>query len=131
MPHVIDTALGCVLRRKRRARGLTQEALGRAIGVKFQQVQKYETAANRISASRLWEISRILGEPLEAFFPEGPAVGEVTPPFPDNAEVQAFIRMVKRMGRDERLALLKLARALGAVRVETDCSRGRTGGNSL
>ena len=54
---------------------MSQEKLGEAIGLTFQQVQKYERGANRISASRLWELSRILGVTVQFFFEEmGPEI---------------------------------------------------------
>jgi transcriptional regulator with XRE-family HTH domain len=48
--------------------GMTQQQLGDRVGIKFQQIQKYETGANRISASRLWDIANALDTPIEFFF---------------------------------------------------------------
>lgn len=68
MPHPVDVHVGYMIRTTRRARGLTQQMLAARIGVKFQQVQKYETGANRVSASRLWEIASVLDVPVNHFF---------------------------------------------------------------
>ena len=48
--------------------GMTQQQLGDAVGIKFQQIQKYETGTNRVSASRLWDIGRVLDVPISFFF---------------------------------------------------------------
>ena len=62
-PTPTDEYIGTAVRFRRRELGLTQADLARAIGVTFQQVQKYEKASNRISASRLHHVSQILGVP--------------------------------------------------------------------
>src|SRR3954451_14957990 len=66
-PNPIDVRVGARLRLRRNMLGLSQEKLGEAIGLTFQQVQKYERGANRIGASRLHELRRVLGVPV-AFF---------------------------------------------------------------
>ena len=68
MPRDTDIHIGRRLREARLARGLSQGALGEKLGVTFQQVQKYESGANRIGGSRLWDISGILGVPVSHFF---------------------------------------------------------------
>ena len=60
----IDVHLGKRLRRRRRLLGLTQQQLAGACGVRFQQIQKYECGANRISAARLWQLSEALEVPV-------------------------------------------------------------------
>ena len=60
MPHIVDVAVGVNIRQRRRALKISQEALAEAIDVTFQQVQKYERGANRVSASCLYEICRTL-----------------------------------------------------------------------
>ena len=67
-PHVVDTHVGQRLRIRRNMLGITQGDLGEKIGLTFQQIQKYERGANRISASRLFEISRALDVPITFFF---------------------------------------------------------------
>ena len=68
MADRIDKVVGRRLRERRRELGMSQAALAEALGVKFQQVQKYESAANRIAASRLWRAALTLGVPVEFFF---------------------------------------------------------------
>lgn len=77
MKHPVDAHVGQLLRHRRWLAGLTQQQLGDAVGIKFQQIQKYETGMNRISASRLWELSKALDVPVSFFF-EGlvPAPGD-------------------------------------------------------
>src|SRR5271155_125722 len=69
-PHPIDVHVGSRVRLRRNMLGLSQEKLGEAIGLTFQQVQKYERGANRIGASRLMELSRVLDVPVSFFFDE-------------------------------------------------------------
>jgi transcriptional regulator with XRE-family HTH domain len=64
----IDVHLGRRLRRRRRILGLTQQQLAGACGVRFQQIQKYECAANRMSAARLWQLSEVLEVPVSYFY---------------------------------------------------------------
>lgn len=67
-PHDVDIHVGGRVRLRRSALGLSQDQLGAAIGLSFQQVQKYERGANRIGASRLYEMSKILQTPISYFF---------------------------------------------------------------
>src|SRR5580658_3835618 len=67
-PNPIDIQVGARVRLRRNMLGLSQEKLGEAIGLTFQQVQKYERGATRIGASRLHELSRILDVPVSFFF---------------------------------------------------------------
>ncbi|MBF0247043.1 MAG: helix-turn-helix transcriptional regulator [Alphaproteobacteria bacterium] len=71
-PHPIDIHVGSRLRERRIAAGVTQEGLAEALAVTFQQVQKYERGANRISASKLWEAARRLQVQPSYFFEEMP-----------------------------------------------------------
>jgi transcriptional regulator with XRE-family HTH domain len=71
MTHPVDMYVGKRIRHRRWALSMSQAALGEKIGVKFQQVQKYEIGANRISASRLWEVSKALDVPISFFFLPG------------------------------------------------------------
>ena len=68
MADDIDAHLGRRLRRRRRLLGLTQEQLALAVGVRFQQIQKYECGANRISAARLWSLAQALEAPISYFY---------------------------------------------------------------
>ena len=69
-PNPIDIHVGSRVRLRRNMLGLSQEKLGEAIGLTFQQVQKYERGANRIGASRLLELSRVLDVPVSFFYDE-------------------------------------------------------------
>ncbi len=68
----IDAHVGARLRQRRTLLGMTQTDLGDALGLAFQQVQKYERGTNRISASRLFDLLRVLDVPLEYFFDDMP-----------------------------------------------------------
>lgn len=68
----VDIHVGRRLRQRRALLGLSQEKLGRAIGLTFQQIQKYERGANRIGASRLLQLSRALAVPIAYFFEDAP-----------------------------------------------------------
>lgn len=89
MAHEIDTHVGQRIRAERILAGHSQMELGAQIGVKFQQVQKYETGANRVSASKLWLVAEFLDRPIESFFP--------------SSEVNAFQKMVGFSDKDLRL----------------------------
>ena len=79
IPSPIDKIVGAKVRASRLLAGLSQEKLGAAVGVSFQQVQKYENGANRISASRLQKIAEALNAPLSSFF-DGAISSELTKP---------------------------------------------------
>ena len=69
-PHPVDRHVGLHIHMRRKALGISQERLAEALGLTFQQVQKYERGANRVSASKLWEIARALKTNV-AYFYEG------------------------------------------------------------
>ena len=66
--NTVDTYVGQRIRDKRNERGMSQTEVANALGVTFQQVQKYERGTNRVSASRLFDLSRILSVPIQYFF---------------------------------------------------------------
>ena len=68
IPHPVDIHVGRRLRLKRTFLGLSQEAVGKQIGVTFQQIQKYERGINRMGASRLYDFSKALGVQIAYFF---------------------------------------------------------------
>lgn len=68
MPSPIDVHVGSRLRMRRMLVGMSQEKLGESLDLTFQQIQKYEKGSNRISASRLYDMSRILDVPVQFFF---------------------------------------------------------------
>ena len=93
-PHPVDIHVGSRVRMRRTLLGMSQEKLGDALALTFQQVQKYERGANRIGSSRLFEISRILDVPVSFFFEEmsseaasaGPLTDSGDPPTADPEE---------------------------------------------
>ena len=68
VPHPVDIHVGSRVREQRKTKGLSQGELGDSLGLTFQQIQKYERGANRIGASRLFQLSQILGVPVSYFF---------------------------------------------------------------
>ena len=70
--HPVDAHVGQRIRNRRKELGFTQSKLADALGLTFQQVQKYERGANRVSASKLWEISDVLEVGLTYFFEDMP-----------------------------------------------------------
>ncbi len=68
MAHPVDLHVGQRLRQRRCLLGMTQQRLASSVGIKFQQIQKYESGANRVSASRLWTLAEALGCPVSYFF---------------------------------------------------------------
>ena len=117
----IDLHLGKRLRRRRRLLGLTQQQLASAVGVRFQQIQKYECGANRISAARLWQLSEALQVPV-AYFYDGLSEQERTAAeakiAEDSGEVLSrketldLIRAYYQLDERPRRRLLDLAKSL-------------------
>ena len=115
----IDIHLGRRLRRRRRLLGLTQQELAGACGVRFQQIQKYECAANRMSAARLWQLAEVLEVPVSYFYEgltreqresmEREANGAESLA---SKETQDLIRAYYQLGERPRRRLLDLAKAM-------------------
>ena len=80
IPNPVDVHVGARVRVRRTLLGMNQTKLGDAIGVSFQQVQKYENGANRISASRLFGLSRMFDVPIEYFFDDMPTAVAASSP---------------------------------------------------
>lgn len=78
-PNPTDVHVGARVRLRRTLLGMSQEKLGDAIGLTFQQVQKYERGANRVGASRLYDLSRVLDVPVSFFFEDIAASGALEP----------------------------------------------------
>lgn len=123
-PHPVDRHVGRRVCEKRISLGYNQSDLGRALGLTFQQIQKYERGANRVSASKLFEISKALKASVSFFYDhlvlpgEAPATGvseDVTPEFrhdfimtPEGMELaKAFPRIGSRKMRRQVLDLVK------------------------
>ena len=83
MPHPVDIHVGTKIPLTRASRGISQQQLSEMLGISFQQLQKYERGINRISASRLWEVSQALGVKVSYFFDgadgeEGQVIEEIS-----------------------------------------------------
>ncbi len=79
-PNPVDVHVGARLRVRRTLLGMSQTTLSEAMGLTFQQVQKYERGANRIAASRLFALSRVLDVPIQHFFDDMPAAVAASSP---------------------------------------------------
>jgi transcriptional regulator with XRE-family HTH domain len=90
LPNPIDRHVGSRVRMQRMLAGVSQEKLGEALGLTFQQIQKYEKGTNRISASRLQQIAKMLGVPVSFFF-EGAPAGEATAGGFSDAAATAYV----------------------------------------
>jgi len=122
-PHPVDRHVGRRVQEKRLDLGLTQTALARAVGVSFQQVQKYEKGANRVSASKLFEMAEFMKVDIPFFF-QGfhdaqPGVGEEEAPGfdhehkPPNHSVE-IARLAPRLpARNQKLILDMMREMLG------------------
>ncbi|MBT8471061.1 MAG: helix-turn-helix transcriptional regulator [Marinicaulis sp.] len=127
MAHPIDLHVGRRLRARRRLLNLTQEKLASAVDIRFQQIQKYESGANRISASRLWTLARALDVSVGYFF-EGlngaeastetamnGAAGFAEAPSSDlldDKETISLVRYYYQLNDEPRKRLLDLAKAM-------------------
>ena len=86
MAYDIDVHLGKRLRWRRNLLGLTQRQLATAVGVRLQQIQKYECGANRISAARLWQLAQVLKAPVSYFFEGLQPIGDCSAAIPSASE---------------------------------------------
>jgi transcriptional regulator with XRE-family HTH domain len=111
----IDDHVGERIRERRTELGRTQEELGRALHISYQQVQKYETAANRVSAGRLYELALELEVDVSYFF-EGFEEGLPEKPLPHGGHNRAAIDLVRNFmeiaNEDLRISLGALLRAI-------------------
>jgi transcriptional regulator with XRE-family HTH domain len=90
-PHPVDRHVGLRIRMRRKELGISQERLAEALGLTFQQVQKYERAANRVSASKLWEIARALNASVTYFYDGLAAASDGDAPPPPSRGAHAFL----------------------------------------
>lgn len=118
MPTNIDLHLGRRLRRRRRLLGLTQQQLASQVGIRFQQIQKYESSANRISAARLWQLSEALECPVSYFYDGLEEALERTDDATKGGEMFSrketldLIQAYYQLGERPRRRLLDLAKSL-------------------
>ncbi len=99
-PHPIDVHVGSRVRLRRKLSGLSQTQLGERLGLTFQQIQKYERGVNHISASRLYQMSHILGVPVSFFFDDLDGEPDTWSPddiFPKRETIE-FVRAYYRIG---------------------------------
>jgi transcriptional regulator with XRE-family HTH domain len=122
MTHPVDVHVGKRIRHRRWLVGMTQQQLAERVGIKFQQIQKYETGANRVSASRLWDIADALEVPVSFFF-EGlddsetakqPA-NKIPADLLGDKEALDLVRSYYAIPEAQRRRLFELARVLSDV----------------
>jgi len=121
MTHPVDVHVGKRIRHRRWLVGMTQQQLAEKVGIKFQQIQKYETGANRVSASRLWDIADALDVQVSFFFegldsdaaPKEPA--NVPADLMGDKEALDLIRSYYAIPENQRRRLFELARVLSDV----------------
>ncbi|MGL4243730.1 MAG: helix-turn-helix domain-containing protein [Beijerinckiaceae bacterium] len=102
LPNPIDRHVGARVRVRRLSVGMSQDKLGKSLGITFQQIQKYENGANRIGASRLQQAAKVLGVPVSYFFEGAPLANGETQGFAEPAG-QAYATL---SGDGHELALL-------------------------
>ena len=115
-PNPIDVHVGGKLRTCRTLLGLSQEKLGEAVGITFQQLQKYERGANRISASRLFNLAQVLGVPVAYFFEDMPANQPNEQPPEETVEVDEEGEFMA-LSRRETLELVRAYYRIGEGQV--------------
>ena len=122
MAHPVDLHVGKRIRHRRWIVGITQQQLAEKVGIKFQQIQKYESGANRVSASRLWDISETLAVSINFFF-EGIEKSQEKLDFKDvipvdlmgDKEALDLVRSYYSIPEHQRRRLFDLARVLSDV----------------
>lgn len=110
-PNPIDVRVGKRVRLRRTMAGMSQTQLAKQLDLTFQQLQKYESGANRISASRLWAIAQIFDVPVGWFFEEDEAaVGERT-----GRETIELVRSINRLPDEARKRIRALVTTMARV----------------
>ncbi|MGH1416564.1 MAG: helix-turn-helix domain-containing protein [Pelagimonas sp.] len=123
MAHPVDVHVGKRIRHRRWLVGMTQQQLAEKVGIKFQQIQKYETGANRVSASRLWDIADALEVKVSFFFEgietEGAEASQTSDSVPadilGDKEALDLVRSYYAIPENQRRRLFELARVLSDV----------------
>jgi transcriptional regulator with XRE-family HTH domain len=115
MKHPVDAHVGKRIRHRRWMVGMTQQQLADKVGIKFQQIQKYETGMNRVSASRLWDVADALGVSISFFFEglgDGHAVAQAQGDMMADKEALELVRSYYAIPEAQRRRLFDLARVL-------------------
>jgi len=120
VPDPVDVAVGARIRLLRKLKGLSQQALAEAAGVTFQQIQKYERGANRVSASMITRIARTLGVPVAEMFGEASptnasAVDEVADLLAEPGALELLKAYADLPRGASRSALVEFVRSLGSL----------------
>ncbi|MEP5153170.1 helix-turn-helix transcriptional regulator [Planktotalea sp.] len=124
MAHPVDEHVGKRIRHRRWLVGVTQQQLAEKVGIKFQQIQKYETGANRVSASRLWDIAEALEADVSFFFagmdqvedlPTESEASAVPSDILNDKEALDLVRSYYSIPEEQRRRLFDLARVLSNV----------------
>ena len=113
----IDAHVGSRIRLRRTLLGMSQERLGDALGVTFQQVQKYERGVNRVGASRLYDLSRVFGVPVGFFYDDMPQAEGAFPSGPVQGQRSGFADALDGFGDDtsNRREIQDLLRAYNRI----------------
>jgi transcriptional regulator with XRE-family HTH domain len=117
MTDQIDLHIGQRLRHRRWLQGMTQLQLAEAVGIRFQQIQKYESGANRVSASRIWDLAQALNVPVSFFYAGfGDAThslqtGELSDGALEQKETMDLVRAYYAIKEGPRRMLFELAQA--------------------
>ncbi len=107
-PNPVDVHVGQRVRLRRTLLGMSQEKLGEALGLTFQQVQKYERGANRIGSSRLFDLSRVLDVPVSFFFDDmSEEVAEMSPRLIGGVDEEPAAFEADPMSKRETLELVR------------------------
>lgn len=112
MARAVDVYVGRRIRHLRWFTGVTQKELADRIGIRFQQVQKYETGSNRISASKLWEISLVLNVPVAYFFEDIDQDASELEGFWSDYSATILVASYFKIPEAKRKAIFELAKAL-------------------
>lgn len=118
MSHPVDVHVGKRIRHRRWMIGMTQQQLADKVGIKFQQIQKYETGANRVSASRLWDISQAMDIPIGFCFEglsDNVTSANVEGDILSDKEALQLVRAYYAMPEAQRRQIFELARVLSDV----------------
>lgn len=122
----VDTFVGTQIRARRMERGKSQTDLAEAIGVRFQQIQKYESGVNRVSASRLWAIADALETPVEYFFDglEGSGKADESAHHPatgaGDTRTISLVRDFQKLPETQKRAVLAIVQSMAADKEGAD-----------